>query len=515
MNYITWLYFLEDKENNKDIFLYGLSLPTKSDINETKTTSIKISKKVRIVLFTTISKLTLIQNNNLSFNGFMGKANYHTNIIDTQNTILVSKNIDKNRPYSILGFPIYISTYYTQDVHTYIDNNISINELNIILEKLSTLSGQDFSGIYLKQIGSYETGKAKEWIEDRNSIFELGQNLDQKNNTREYFFNKQERYINIAYTIHLIIYNDDNEILNDNIYHIKESDKFTTLISTDLTEDSGFEYWIFDNDSNLIDRQYLTFYKNFSVSSSIIEGEYILSKEIFSKKNPLSKEDRKIQIHTSTSHQRYNQKTKLDIKNINRQLYNRIKDLNEKDDIKKYGKWFKKENFQELIDFFNEITMNGQYKLIFIDPFISSSSCLDYLYHFKNTNISLEFISCWAKDISPDDDKKRETEAEHIENFKNILDNIQDYKLPLKNTIWYNFREKSFHDRFLYVEDSSKQEVSIYSISNSLNNLLSNYENLSIVPLHGNVFIQAKDYIQNNLLPKCNDSNKIYPVVSE
>ena len=180
MNYITWLYFLEDKENNKDIFLYGLSLPTKNNINETKTTSIKISKKVRIVLFTTVSKLTLIQNNNLCFNGFMGKANYHTNIIDTQNTILVSKNIDENRPYSILEFPIYISTYYTQDVHNYKDNNISINELNIILEKLSTISGQDFSGIYLKQIGSYEMGKAKEWIEDRNSIFELGQNLDKK-----------------------------------------------------------------------------------------------------------------------------------------------------------------------------------------------------------------------------------------------------------------------------------------------------------------------------------------------
>jgi len=242
MNYITWLYFLEDKKNNKDIFLYGLSLPTKSDVNETKTTSIKISKKVRIVLFTTISKLTLMQNNNLNFTGFMGKANYHTNIVDTQNTILVSENIDKNRPYSILGFPIYVSTYYTQDVHTYIDNNISTNGLNIILEKLSTVSGQDFSGIYLKQIGSYETGKAKEWIEDRNSIFELGQNLDKKNNVREYFFHKQEGYINIAYIIHLIIYNDDNEILYDNIYYIKESDKFTTLISTNLTEDSGFEY---------------------------------------------------------------------------------------------------------------------------------------------------------------------------------------------------------------------------------------------------------------------------------
>ena len=96
MNYITWLYFLEDKENDKDIFLYGLSLPTQNQKSSTKTKSIKINKKKRIILFTTISNLTVYQDKKLNFDGFMGKAKYETHIIDKQNTILVSKEIDKN-----------------------------------------------------------------------------------------------------------------------------------------------------------------------------------------------------------------------------------------------------------------------------------------------------------------------------------------------------------------------------------------------------------------------------------
>ena len=67
----------------------------------------------------------------------------------------------------------------------------------------------------------------------------------------------------------------------------------------------------------------------------------------------------------------------------------------------------------------------------------------------ENTQISLQFISCWAKDISPDDDTLHKTTIQSINELKETLDSIQDYKIPLKNTTWYNFKAKTFHDRFI------------------------------------------------------------------
>jgi len=44
--------------------------------------------------------------------------------------------------------------------------------------------------------------------------------------------------------------------------------------------------------------------------------------------------------------------------------------------------------------------------------------------------------------------------------------------------------------------------------------MLVNYENLSIIPLHGSVLTNAQKYIQD-LLSQCNDTNKIYPTKGE
>ena len=77
VNYITWLYFLEDKGNSKDIFLYGMSLPTQCEIQNTKIESIKLSKNKRIVLFKTISdKLNIVNGDKLIFDSYIGKAKF-------------------------------------------------------------------------------------------------------------------------------------------------------------------------------------------------------------------------------------------------------------------------------------------------------------------------------------------------------------------------------------------------------------------------------------------------------
>jgi len=508
MNYITWLYFLEDKENDKDVFLYGLSLPTQNPKSYTKTKSIKINNKKRIILFTTISNLTVYQNEKLNFDGFMGRAKYETHIIDKQNTILVSKEIDKNRPYSFLEYPIYTKTFYTEDIQNYISNYTTIEDVNIILNKLSDISGQAFNNAYIKRLGCYEIGKVSEWIENKNIQF-IKCKLDRENNLREYWFNNNYN-INVDFTVHIIIYNDDNEILYNFIDNISKENKSKKLVTTTLDEDAGFEYWIFDKENNLLNERNLHFVKNGIISTHIIEGQYTIPKNTFSKKNPLSQRDSKVKIYTPSSYQ-VKDTNQSNIKKFNKYLYQQIREFNQKDDVKKFGKLFKKEKFNELIDFFNGLTKDGNFELTFIDPFISSSACLDYLYHFENTNITFKFISCWANNISPDDDTKHERATEHIDNFIKNLENISEYKLPLRNSTWYNLKEKSFHDRYLYINNLSTKEILIFSLSNSLNNLLSNYENLLILPIHGTPYNEVKDYIENNLLSKCNESNKIYP----
>ena len=73
-NYITWLYFLivhPKQENEKVIFLYGLSLPTSSQSQDTQDKYINIDENKLIACFTTITESLLLQNNELNFNGFI------------------------------------------------------------------------------------------------------------------------------------------------------------------------------------------------------------------------------------------------------------------------------------------------------------------------------------------------------------------------------------------------------------------------------------------------------------
>jgi hypothetical protein len=504
VNYITWLYFLEDKENSKDIFLYGISLPTQCEIQNTKIESIKLSKNKKIVLFKTISdKLNIVNEDKLIFDNYMGKGKFNVNFIDKQNIILISKKLKKKIPYSFIGYPIYTTVYYTNEIYEYI-HLIDIKELNDLLYKLSIISGLDFQKEYFKHIGCYEIGELDIRVENNNTLFKI--KTLKKDNDIEFYFDKSKEYQEKEFVIHLMIYNENDEVLSDNIYFINNF-KSNLLISLPEKDVAGYDYWIF-NKEKLLNYESLSFIKGYTFSIFVIEQNYKIPKNNFSKKSPMSNNDQNIEVYTPVSRQEI--KNIFQINEINRQIYENIKIFHKKEDIYKYGKWLKKEKYNELIDFFNEITKDGKYRLTFIDPFISSTACLEYLYHIKNTQVDIRLISCFAKGISPDDNTKKETVKEHIEQFILVLKHLQNFKLPVRNIKWYNFKEKTFHDRYLYVENLSTNEIFIFSISNSLNNLLSNYDNLLILPLNGKVFDEAKEYIEE-LINKCNNSNKIFP----
>lgn len=122
----------------------------------------------------------------------------------------------------------------------------------------------------------------------------------------------------------------------------------------------------------------------------------------------------------------------------------------------------------------------------------------------------MQFISCWETNISPNNSEDEKKIESSINELQEQLKRIQEFNIPLKTANWYNFEAKKFHDRFLYVENVSTGEKQVYSISNSLNNMLKKYS-LLIIPLNGNVLEKALFYI-NNLLLECTSDYKIYPI---
>lgn len=516
MHCINWLYFLSEMDSNKKrifTFIYGLSLPTQQDIKTLPIKSKKINNRVDIVCSPSITKKHLPIADILNFDGFIGNENYLTNIVHNKQTIQLHRDIIKDIPYSILQTPLPINSYYTKDFYNYCARNNLYHEDNIgtlikIVSTLEELTNQPFKSSYSRRLGCYEIGSSQSWSENTVSVFDI--NHDK--HTKEYFLSNlsKEHYDNI--TVHIIIYNNDREVMHDTIINIdKIIDKIILLKAVE--KPASFEYWIFDSIGKLLDRNKYIYIRQISIGLGVSGEKYKVPAALHSRKSPLSKSDH--ELTTIAHHNTMNIQFENDIDiEVEAHKIEKIvtKDLTE-GSIEKDGKWFKQEEFDELKDFFNNITSKDSNEMLIIDPFISGQASIDYLLHLKNTNLSLRFISCWNDKVSPDNGTDKQEIQNSINELNNILDNIQEYKIPLKNTIWHNLETTTFHDRFIYIKNTTTSEEKVFSMSNSLNNLLKrHYSNLTIIPLHGDVKKEALLYIKS-LLYSCSDDNQIYPRV--
>lgn len=516
MHYVNWLYFLAEKDSNKEIiytFIYGLSLPTQQDIKSLAIKSKKINKKLQIVCSPSITEEHLPISDRLNFDGFLGNESYSTDIVHNKKTIQIHEDIIKGIPYSILQTPLQMNSYYTKDFYTYCARNNLYDEDNIsdlfkILSALEKLTNQPFKSSYSRRLGCYEIGRSQSWSENIVSVFDI--NYDK--NTKEYFLSNlsKDQYDNL--TVHIIIYNNDREVMHDTIINIEKAINKTILL-TAVEEPASIEYWIFDSIGKLLDRNKYAYIKQVSMGIGIVGEKYKIPADMHSKKSPLSKNDH--EVTTVAHHNTINIQVENDI-DIEVEA-NKIEKILRKDftegSIEKDGKWFNQEEFDELKYFFNNITSKDSNEMLIIDPFISGQSSIDYLLHLTNTTLSLKFISCWNDKVSPDNGTDNQDIQDSINELNNILDNIQDYKIPLKNTTWYNLKTTTFHDRFIYIKNTTTSEEKVFSMSNSLNNLLKrHYSNLTIIPLHGDVKKEAILYVKS-LLDSCSDDNQIYPRV--
>ncbi|QOG13113.1 VPA1262 family N-terminal domain-containing protein [Arcobacter sp. FWKO B] len=517
MNYITWLYFLvenQNKDNEKVIFLYGLTLPTKFEqYSKIEINSKDIDFNKKIVVFSNICETNLsVENGLLNFDGFIKSKKEALNIINYKEVIQVASEVNKDIPNSLVTTPLYTKCFFTDEFYRYYDKQnfetSSIESLVKILEVLENMTGQKFTSNYSKRLSCYEIGEPQEWVEEKATPFVV--DTQKQEETLKYIFKIDKEYVFEQVSIHLIVYNNDNEIVKD-IIKTTHNDREVFLTEIKKEDNASLEYWIFDKDGTLIDRNKYGFICSISLNANLIGKTYNIDAKNYSNKSPLKDKSRGVATYTQGFKNNIEVDKIPEIEERANKLFLRLKTYQEEDTLYKNGVWFNVGEHENIIKFLNKITLYGAYKITFIDPFISKDS-LDYLYHFENQQISMQFISCWKKNISPDDSEEQKEIGISINELQEQLKKIQDFNIPLKTAQWYNFTfdKQKFHDRFIYIENVSNGKKQVYSMSNSLNSMLKSY-NLLITPLKGEVLQKALVYL-DGLFSECNNENKIYPL---
>lgn len=526
MKYINWLYFAQSTFNEKKViyFLYGLTISTKYEQNIYKKYTRNLSgKKDKLICFEFTSANDLYHDSkiDLSLMNEIKEFKEYTElledieVLDNKKTIQVSREVYRNIAPSFLSLPISMTTFSTDSFNRYYED-IIINKdkdsfLFDVIELLEKESKQPFKSTYSSRIGTYEIAQVKEWVEDLSDPCYIETKLNQEKTKRPYILKKHKSFFDKSFTIHLIVFNDYNEVIYDEINTIKENEDELFLCEFDPNEDSAIEYWIFDDTNNLIGREKNFYLKSISLNIGVIGDTYNFPANTFSKRGQLSKSDHSVStVRYSSS----NIQTKEESSHNTNFLTNLINKYYKKDS-KDSGYFLtkKEDTFNDLKSFFNEITGIDGYEVFIIDPFISSNS-LEYFRLLTNANVSICLISCWDNSISPDG-KTNTTIVKSIEQTQLHLDSFKDYNLPVSHAKWFNLKPDKFHDRYIYLVNKKNSKTKIFTISNSLNNLLTNYENLLILPLKESVKVDAENYIKS-LIKLCDDEdNRVYPRIDK
>lgn len=495
-NRANWLYFLQyesDKKSKECVFLYGLSLPTKHNTMEAKISQIgqkKINKKC-ILVFASVTEFKSNLIETIDFKAIHSKCPHQSVIVASKSIIQVSKESSLETPESLLQTPMSVDIYYTNELVSYKEGfyfkDDNIEELSKIAQILENESGQSFSNAYSKRLGCFEYATPQAWSELTVTPFIFIETKDKilLRKTKEF-----QLFITEDFSVHLIAYKND-EIVLDKLIQIKnnKAEQDFNLLDDDY---HYYEYWVFNQDGILIDRDRKYFIEKISLNGNQICAEYALSQVNYTKKSSLKHKERSVKTTRSFNIDVDSDKGSEPIVQKLENLYQKLKIHSIKEDTND-GQWFvhtDKGHVEELIKYFNCLTKSNNCTMTIFDPYLSEES-LEYFLHLTNLNLKLNFVSYLKKQSAIDDI------------ITSKLNNYKDYTIPLANVMWYNVKDE-FHDRIIYIQNTitnSTEMEQIYILSNSLNNLLKSYD-FCIVPLNGKTKKRAKTYIDNLLLNK-------------
>lgn len=501
MNRIFWIYVLQ-KESSY-IFLYGLSLPTRYSHIMSKPKCLgKLPSGWEVQLYISIQNINtseIFSNNIIDFLKINKNLPlktvyyYHNKVIQFANHML------PQTPPSPIDSVTDVDIYYSEQfLQNSCSGELPAEEFMNICKKLDN-DRQKFSDIYVERLGCFEWAEPKEWAEE-NLPFQL----IVKNKT--VIFSRKNTKSD--WKLHLVLYSDRSEILVDILLDIKKDvAKYAYPITHIIPNVAEHEYWIFNEQNDLLHHERVGYI-------STISGNIIVPSNPISIKDKMTHKDTRLGqvIPTHSSSWR----TPSILSNAEQKVNQQRQELLEKSLLSKResenGHWFCKYNqitkltdIYSLVEYFKQITQSSDKNtLIIIDPFISKES-LSLLARLRNTHLQLQIISCWRAE-NPDNPAEKTPIHDIIEDTKNALMRLKSLQLAVSSTQWYNLPTAKFHDRLFVIK--TKQENKIYMLSNSINNLLKDYD-FCIVPLYGNTKLEAEKYIQTLLL-LCNEKNRIF-----
>ena len=492
---VSWLYFLGDDKNPTEIFLYGLSLFTQFNktINLSRSEIGKIQSDLlgikKIYLFKSVNNLKfsdIIDGNKIKLTSINTKLSCDLEFNSFEKTIRNPKHFDYNVPESPVSTTIELSTYYVDQIKSLIENPSEKNTIIDILKVLQKDTGLKFLKGYSRSFGCYELAlDLPEWAESEQPF-----DLSIKEKVLTFERNNHEAPI----SLHVIIYKN-KEIIFDKMLMLSEGEKTYSFPQCELDD---FEYWVFDKDGNLLHHEYIGLIKQISVEMHALSSTVkIKDKSRSICVTPIRTSLIKVGAPRKTSdiEQSYRIQT----------MHNLIRtDYDSPTKQKFFTK--SKNSLNDIIAYINTFIDNEHSEIYFIDPFIAISSLLPICGINKSTT-KITLISAW-KNFDPDEENSNNTDTETlIAKTINAIENISALGLPASRLIWFNLKKEVIHDRFIYIKN--KDNYTILSISNSLNNLLVKY-NFSILEFGGREKISVQKYLEE-IISKTNSINQVYP----
>lgn len=504
MGRANWLYFLGTKSNKCELFIYGISLPTSSEFCFNHKNDLgKIGDK-RLYVFESVTddiSIPDINNNIVRLNIYHKDLNRDISIV-YKNKYIQSHEPDYVRIESPIGQTAYINSYYSSEFYAF-NNGMFLKEENkellmSLLIKMEQDSGQHFREHYSQRLGCFEYIEAMSWAET-SAPFTISTS---RNLPNKYSIRRNKEYSKQKVFVHLIVYSKQNDVLLDEFKIFKES-TCELQFDTEIYNDTKYKYSIFDSNGKLIYKDSGYWMLGLSLQMNIISDTVKINSE-----NGI----KTISAYTPTQPIEIKYPDNKIIQNINSniKIINNIKkhknlDINK---ITLEQKWFdKNENtVQEIIDFIkSHLKYNSE--ILIVDPFISPES-LELLMNINNTSIKINIISCWINN-DPDSNDKSST-REIMRKTRELIKKFASTSFPIGNLTWHNLGKNNFHDRFIYI--CSSQTNKLFMLSNSINNLLRNY-NFVISELTGTTKENAIKYI-TSIKANCTQENRIFPEVN-
>ncbi len=501
----NWLYFLGTKKNKQELFVYGLSLKTKSShIYSIEHRLGKVGEKT-LYLFESVSEdiqLAEINTDIINLNQFHSKITQKLDI-EHSNKYIQNYDIDSDIPTSPIDQTVYMTVFYTSLFYEYKDGiylkESSKPQLSELLTLLQKNNGQNFKDAYFKRLGCFEFGEVMPWSE--TSIPFSISNAKTIPNT--YKITREEKYKNEEFTVHLIVITVDGNVLLDEIKTF-DNGQIDLMFDTKVINDAGFEYSVFDKQGKVIYKDKGYWMLGLSMQMNIANNTVNIKKVESGKEKNI----------TVTS---YSPTTPIEIRYPDNKSVQKtesniriIKSICKSDIVQPVQKWFdKNENsVEDVMKYLNKYFKGLTNSITFIDPFFSVEA-LWALSQINNTNTSINVISCW-ENTDPDTGITT-TKSENIKKVKDFVDKISETNLPVGKLTWHNLGSANFHDRYILILNDNKERV--FSIPNSLNNLLKKY-NFTVLELTGYTKENALKYL-HELIGKCNESNRIIPEVKD